>query len=111
MKNFHMVVLERLKIRKETFFTEPFEVGWADEAIFFVKIHEINADDAVVSPIIQISADGIDWVDFESKMPIIHEKGTHYKSVRDFGGWLRLKCEISGRDPEIKVTVQLALKG
>ena len=36
--------------------------------------------------------------------------GLHQLEVRHFGGWLRLRCDVRGDAPRVKLTVYLALK-
>ena len=42
MKNFHDAHLEVKKYFSGSFETHPYEVGWADEAIFFVMIEKVE---------------------------------------------------------------------
>ena len=42
MKMFNDSHLEVKKFFKGTFFTHPYEAGWADEAIFFVMVEKIR---------------------------------------------------------------------
>ena len=44
MKMFNDSHLEVKKFFKGTFFTHPYEAGWADEAIFFVMCEKIEGD-------------------------------------------------------------------
>ena len=44
MKMFNDSHLEVKKFFKGTFFTHPYEAGWADEAIFFVMVEKIEGD-------------------------------------------------------------------
>lgn len=107
MKEFYTVVLDRLTTFNGILESEPYEAGWAEEAIAFVKIHSMEKD-AKVSFRIQISPDGIIWADTESRKESIEEEGVYYSKIREFGGWLRLVVES---EKEIKVTTYFALKG
>ena len=42
--------------------------------------------------------------------PDMPEPGLYSIAVHDFGGWLRLQCELGGQDPRVKVLIYLALK-
>ena len=44
MKMFNDSHLEVKKFFKGTFFTHPYEAGWADEAIFFVMVEKIEGN-------------------------------------------------------------------
>jgi hypothetical protein len=110
MRNFHMVVLERLKDMPGDFATEPFETGWASEAQFFIRLHSMEGkENPALHAKVQISADGIEWVDRNIAFPKITRPGNYYVDVDKFGGWLRLVCETEG-DCAYRVTVQLVLK-
>ena len=41
---------------------------------------------------------------------MIRDEGLASFAVRDFGGWLRLRCALAGDDPAVKLTITLALK-
>ena len=61
MKMFNDSHLEVKKFFKGTFFTHPYEAGWADEAIFFVMVEKIEGD-PVFEGRVQLSHDGIHWL-------------------------------------------------
>ena len=110
MRNFHMVVLERFKEGSEEFATEPYEAGWATEALFFIRLHELRGQNPSIYARVQISADGIEWVNHGAVFPEISVPGNYYLDVDRFGGWLRLVCDTKGIDCAYKITVQLSLK-
>jgi hypothetical protein len=110
MRNFYTVVLERMKEYREGFDTEPYEAGWASEAMFFVRIHEMSGTGVRMESSVQVSVDGIDWVDEGSGFPPITAPGSYFLRVRHFGGWLRLRSQIAGKSPHLKTTVHLVLK-
>ncbi len=111
MKQFYTVVLDRFT----TFFsgkfaTEPYETGWADEAIIFIRVHEISTN-ATISGTAQISIDGIVWVDNDGdKFGGINKPGDYYIKAKHFGGWLRLAAEITP-GASCKATISMVLKG
>ncbi len=110
MRNFYTVVLERMKELTGDFATEPYEAGWASEAMFFVRVHEMTGTGVKLQSAVQVAVDGIDWIDEGSSFPPITALGSYFLRVRHFGGWLRLRSEITGRTPRIKATVHLVLK-
>jgi hypothetical protein len=110
MRNFHMVVLERFKEGSGEFATEPYEAGWASEALFFIRHHEISGQNSAIHARVQISADGIEWIDRGIAFPDINAPGNYYLDVDRFGGWLRLVCDTEGADCAYKMTIQLSLK-
>jgi len=109
MRNSVMVVLERLKDMGSEFATEPYEVGWASEGIFFVRIEEPSPPDAVVRSVVQLSADGVNWVDEGSSL-VSEGLGSSFVRVSHFGGWLRLKGTVKSSSGEARLSIQLALK-
>lgn len=111
MKNFYTVVLERMKEFSESFDTEPYECPWADEAMFFIRIHEISGERAAIDSRVQVSVDGIHWIDEGTRFPTLDRPGDAFIKVTHFGGWLRLASEVSGTDPRVKLTAHLVLKG
>ena len=69
--------LERNATISDTSWTEPYEAGWAGEAIWFVHVFELgNKSKAAFVP--QISPDGIHWCDSnEAKAITISEPGMY----------------------------------
>jgi hypothetical protein len=76
MKMFNDSHLEVKKFFKGTFFTHPYEAGWADEAIFFVMVEKIEGD-PVFEGRVQLSQDGIHWADDGSEPTIFKGLGQH----------------------------------
>ena len=109
MKQSATAVLERMSWFDASFCTEPYEAAWADEAIFFIKVHEMPESMRLVARI-QISADGIDWMDEGAVTGTIDRAGSWFVKATRFGGWLRLCADVEGAG-RLRVTVQLALKG
>lgn len=109
MKQFYTVVLERFACFHEDFTTEPYETGWADEAMFFIRVHEIDKDTKIRS-FAQISVDGLVWLDEGTRFQVIDKIGDYFVKVKDFGGWLRLNNLVFGNS-SCKVTIHLVLKG
>lgn len=108
MKQFYTVVLDRFKEFEGTYETEPYECGWADEAIVFFTIHELKKG-ASLKARIQISEDGIHWLDEGNSIKKIKAEGYYYlKADSNFGGWMRVAFECTGK---CNITPSLALKG
>jgi len=110
MRQFHHAVLERHYPYTESFATEPYETGWASEGLFFVRVDQMSGDDATLTPRVQLSPDGVNWVDEGTALDPIREPGLHWLRVKHFGGWLRLWCDLAGDQPRVEVTIQLDLK-
>jgi hypothetical protein len=106
MRQFFMTVVQRRDEFEGEFATEPFEAAWASEAIFFVRTEEID-EGSTIRARVQLSADGLRWIDEGTDLHPITTLGDTFVRVSRFGGWLRLAGDVSG---SARLTVQLALK-
>ena len=109
MRNFQTVVLERMNWFTGRFQTEPYECGWASEATFVVRVHEVQGSIALRATL-QLSVDGIEWMDDELCFRRIDRVGSSFLRVRHFGGWLRLDGDVAGQDARVRLTIYLVLK-
>jgi hypothetical protein len=96
--------------------TEPYEAGWATEAVIFMRALSIErGPDAVTEVLpptarVQISADGMRWIDEGTTFPL--PQSTELDTcarVTHFGNWLRVVAELPA-DAAIKVLVTVHLK-
>ncbi|TFV84395.1 hypothetical protein E4V99_04850 [Microbacterium sp. dk485] len=89
--------------------TEPFEAGWAGEARWYVHFLK-GSPSSEVALQVQISPDGLNWIDHES--PEIHTPavGLATITVRAFGLWLRLKTARTTGADEVLLRIYLELK-
>jgi hypothetical protein len=110
MRHFYTAVVERKCDVVDQFDTHPFEAGWASEAIFFLRVEECAGESTELHAKVQISADGVRWVDEGSQFAPISAAGDYFVRVSHFGGWLRLCGGIVGHDARCRITVQLVLK-
>jgi hypothetical protein len=111
MKQVHTAVLERFGTFSGDFTTEPYEAGWAKEAIFFVKVDAVEGANPALSGQVQISPDGVTWIDEGTPLPAVNQTGVAFTRVRHFGNWLRLACRVSGGQATFRGTIYLCLKG
>lgn len=102
MRQSHTTVLERNVCWQHGFATEPYEAGWASEAIFFVRTLDAEKLPVGVYARVQISPDGIHWCEEGTELLISSKPGVTFCRVQHFGGWLRLVGQIP---PEAGVTV------
>ena len=112
MRQFYTSVLERRKTFTDQVETPPFEAAWASEAIFFVRVEKI-ADGCTIQLNVQISPDGMHWMDEGTTMPALTTTGDAFVKVTHFGGWLRLCGQMTAADetsPSATLTIHLALK-
>lgn len=88
--------------------TEPFEAGWAKEAIIFVRALKKPQGPQPVARV-QISADGMHWVDEGSSIKLPDEGETAAIKLSHFGNWLRLSADFAQGSSAV-VLVSLHLK-
>ena len=109
MRNAYTAVIARGEIWKDSVQTEPYEAAWAGEAVFFVRVLEASGVGSAVAQV-QISPDGLHWVDEGAQMQIAAQADTlSFARVSNFGGWLRLSVTVPPQ-VGIKVVATLALK-
>lgn len=110
------VVLERNTRLSGEFTTEPYEVAWAREARWFIRVLEMEGAGTRLDATTQISPDGLHWCDLEDGRASISEQGLASWPAREFGGWLRLKGTVTSDSGEsddaasARVLIYLALK-
>ena len=110
MRRSHTAVIERSATFDGSFATEPYECAWASEARWFVRVEEVEGKNTLLTAKVQVSPDGLFWCDEGKAFRDIPKTGLYSLPLLNFGGWLRLECEISGASPRIKLMITLALK-
>jgi len=109
MRQSQSAVMERGVELADVHETEPFEVAWASEARWFVQFLR-PAPGNQVEFRVQISPDGINWIDHEGHPPLVSDAvGLLSIPVESFGHWLRLRSErTSGSDrPMLRIYLEL----
>lgn len=112
MRNAYTAVIARGDLWEGSLQTEPYEAAWAGEAVFFVHVLEVTRGDATGQALarVQISPDGLHWVDEGAVVHIAARAGAlGFARVTNFGGWLRLNVTVPAQIG-IKVVATLALK-
>lgn len=109
MKQFLTSTVEQRKIFESDFKTHPMEVAWASEAIFFIQVEEIPQASLELDASVQISVDGINWVNEGTRFDTITSPGHYFVKISNFGGWLRLNCKLS-ESSKAKMTIHLVAK-
>jgi hypothetical protein len=90
--------------------TEPYEAGWAREAVIFVRALAAEDVPASCEARVQISPDGIRWVDEGSRFPLpVDTEAVTFVKVAHFGNWLRIAAELPERS-SMKALVTFHLK-
>ena len=75
--------------------TEPYEASWAREAIIIVRTLETGTLKPGAKAHVQISLDGMRWVDEGTSLDIPTEvDGISMARIGHFGHYLRLKAEM-----------------
>jgi hypothetical protein len=110
MRQFATAVVERKRDFTGPFDTHPYEAGWAAEALFFIHVEQAEGDDPRMTAAVQVSADGVNWVDEGTAFAPVTGPGVSFVRVTHFGGWLRLKGDVSGPGARFRATIQLVLK-
>ena len=111
MRNAYTAVIARGDLWERSVQTEPYEAAWAGEAVFFVHVLSVTgAGSANAVARVQISPDGLHWVDEGTQMQIASRpEALSFARVRNFGGWLRLDVTVP-EELGLKVVATLALK-
>ena len=87
--------------------TEPYEAGWARQAVLFVRALAASNMHGPVLGRVQISPDGMHWVNEGATVPMPEQEGqTTAVKVTHFGGWLRLAADLP---PGATLTVIVSL--
>ena len=90
--------------------TEPYEAGWAREAVIFVRALAAENVPAGCEARVQLSPDGIRWVDEGSRFPLpAAADAMTFAKVHHFGNWLRIASELPDRS-SLKALVTFHLK-
>jgi hypothetical protein len=93
--------------------TEPYEAGWATEAVFFVRALTAGKGAPTEAPLeahVEISPDGMRWIREGASLILpTAVDDLAMARVRHFGNWLRLACDLPD-EAEATVLVSLHLK-
>ena len=106
----HTAIVTRNVIWQGSVASEPYEVGWAGEAILFLRALDVSGAAGGAAARVQISPDGMLWIDEGSKLTVpTATNGLAFVRVREFGNWLRLAAELPGGF-SMKALVTISLK-
>ncbi|MCO6042308.1 hypothetical protein NG895_00170 [Aeoliella sp. ICT_H6.2] len=110
MRHSITAALERHRDYTQSFATEPYECAWATEAIFFIRVQELEGENPALQARVQVSPDGIHWADEGTEFQRIDQLGVSFVRVTHFGGWLRLEGSVEGEQARFNVNINLVLK-
>lgn len=111
LRNTYTAVISRGDLWSGKVHTEPYEVAWSSEAIFFIYLMpESKKQKGEALAHVQISPDGLHWVNEGSQfvLPNVPDN-VSFTKVSNFGGWLRLEVNIPNGS-EYKVVATLSIK-
>ena len=99
-------VMVRNEVWRGEVVTEPYEAGWAHEAVIFVTAMK-NADGEAGTAHVEISPDGMRWAREGTSFELpLGENRVAFARVRHFGNWLRLAVEMpEGSELRALVTI------
>lgn len=88
--------------------SEPYEAGWAREAVLFVRALK-EPKGLQPTARVEISPDGMRWLPEGAEAPLPAEKdGLVALRVKHFGNWLRLAADFAdGSESTVLVTLHL----
>lgn len=110
IRNTYTAIVARGDLWEGSVQTEPYEAAWAGEAIFFVRVLEVTAGSGSAKARVQISPDGMHWVDEGATLSIdAKAEALSFARTTNFGGWLRLAVDVPA-GTGMKVVATLALK-
>ena len=90
----YTAVVERNVTWSGAFATEPYEAGWAAEALIFIRV--LSGGVSQQSAAVQVSPDGIRWLDEGTRIRLPEQPdGLTMARVTHFGNWLRLAGELT----------------
>jgi hypothetical protein len=110
MRRSHTAVVERGEPLSGEWATEPYEAGWASEALVFARLMDAPPD-ARVTARAQLSPDGIHWVDEGTALPVLHSgQPLAFIRLREFGNWLRLAGSVTPAETSARALIYIVLK-
>lgn len=88
-------VLARGEIWRGESVTEPYEAGWAREAVLFLRPLRIEGDIEGAIARVQVSPDGLHWADEGTTIALPQAvNAVAFARIGHFGNWLRLAARL-----------------
>lgn len=87
--------------------TEPYEAGWAREAVIFVR--SLKSAGLAGRAYVELSPDGMNWVAEGTTFSLPNDSNkVTYARVAQFGSWLRIRAELpEGSSVTVVVTIHV----
>lgn len=89
--------------------SEPYEVAWAGEAVIYLRSLGAEGRPEQARAWVQISPDGLHWVDEGSMLPIPRVDEISSIRIRDFGTYLRVMTVLP-EGSSFKALLTISLK-
>lgn len=91
----HTAVITRNESWAGQVASEPYECGWASEAIVFLRALDFSGPTPTTPARVQISPDGIRWADEGTTIALpARADAVTFGKVKHFGNWLRVAAEL-----------------
>jgi hypothetical protein len=91
----HTAVITRNETWAGACASEPYECGWAREAIVFLRALEFSGPAPTARARVQISPDGIRWADEGTTIALpTQADAVAFGKVMHFGNWLRVVADL-----------------
>ena len=89
--------------------SEPYDVAWAGEAVIYLRSLAAEGTPEAARAWVQISPDGLRWVDEGSMLPIPRVDDISSVRVRNFGTYLRV-ATVLPEGASFKALLTISLK-
>ena len=89
--------------------SEPYEAGWATEAVIFLRTLKRDGDLSAARIRVQISPDGYNWVDEGTDIALpANNDAVTFARITHFGNWLRIGGDLpDGGSCQLLATLHL----
>ncbi|MFN3225627.1 MAG: hypothetical protein ACE360_05190 [Hyphomicrobiales bacterium] len=104
----HTAIITRNETWRDAAASEPYEAGWAREAVLFVRALKTATGPAGQGQV-EISPDGMHWISEGTVFALpTHKDEVVAARVSHFGNWLRVSANFEpGAEVVVMVTVHL----
>ena len=103
-------VIARNEVWEGSRASEPYECGWASEAIVYIRALEMPVKLGAARARLQISPDGIRWLDEGTRFRLPAKKDALcFARLRHFGNWVRVAIDLP-KGARLKLLITIHLK-
>lgn len=101
-------VLARRIVIADDYATQPYEAGWASEAVVFLQVEGEHPDLLLA---VEVSPDGINWIRRGDAVALASDASIAELAVARFGNWLRVTVEGASAKQPARVLIHVNGKG